>query len=166
MIQWYAVHTRPKAEDKARLNLENQGFEVYLPKFLKRRRHARRTDWVAAPLFPRYLFVGMDIARARWRAINSTFGVIHLVGDGARPLAVPGPVVAEIRAREDDGGLIRFDARPFRKGDRVRILDGAFADLEGLFDGADEKNRIFVLLSLLGRQVRVKLGEDMVGHPA
>lgn len=167
MIQWYAVHTQSRAEGKARLNLENQGFAVYLPEFLKKRRHGRRTDWVRMPLFPRYLFVGMDVARARWRSINSTFGVISLVGDGIRPLAVPDAVIDSIRTREDDSGLVRFDAGPrFRKGDKVRIVEGAFADHEGLFDGSDDKHRVMVLLSLLGREVRVRLADDSLCQPA
>ena len=37
---------------------------TYLPRYLKRRRHARRVDIVAAPLFPRYLFVAIDMTDA------------------------------------------------------------------------------------------------------
>ena len=50
---WYVVHTHPRAEAKALLNLDRQGFSCYLPRYLKRRRHARRLDTVAA-VFPRY----------------------------------------------------------------------------------------------------------------
>ena len=59
---WYVVHTHPRAEAKALLNLDRQGFSCYLPRYLKRRRHARRLETVAAPLFPRYLFVALDLA--------------------------------------------------------------------------------------------------------
>jgi len=37
---WYAVQTQPNAEMKAVAHLARQDFEVYLPRFLKRRRHA------------------------------------------------------------------------------------------------------------------------------
>ena len=58
---WYVVHTHPRGESLAFVNLQRQGLEAFLPQYLKRRRHARRTQWVPAPLFPRYLFVKMDI---------------------------------------------------------------------------------------------------------
>lgn len=161
MIRWYAVHTQPQAEGRARLNLERQDFRVYMPEFLKRRRHARRSEWVRAPLFPRYLFVAMDVGKARWRAINSTFGVSHLVSRGSEPLAVPEDIIQAIRNREGEDGLIAMNEIPvpFKKGDPVRITEGAFKDLVGLFDGIDEKHRIFVLLDLLGRPVKLRLTE-------
>ena len=62
-MAWYAVHTHAGAETKAVWHLENQGFSVYLPRYLRRRRHARKVDWVPTPLFPRYLFVFMDVAK-------------------------------------------------------------------------------------------------------
>ena len=55
--QWYVAQTQANAENKAVAHLARQGFATYLPRYLKRRSHARRVDVVAAPLFPRYLFV-------------------------------------------------------------------------------------------------------------
>ena len=63
MTAWFAVYSRARAEATAQEHLRRQGYEVYLPRHLKRRRHARRTDFVLAPLFPRYLFVAFDRSR-------------------------------------------------------------------------------------------------------
>src|ERR1700736_4723640 len=104
--RWYVVHTQPKHEARADLNLRRQGFATYLPRYLRKRRHARRNEIVAAPLFPRYLFVAVDLARDRWRVIQSTFGVSHLVVVGGAPLPVPDRVVNAIRAREDRDGYV------------------------------------------------------------
>ena len=79
---WFVVQTQVNAEAKAARNLLQQGFEIYLPRYLKRRSHARKVDKVAAPLFPRYLFVQVDMATQRWRSIQSTFGVASLVFNG------------------------------------------------------------------------------------
>ena len=59
--RWFVAHTHPHAEAKATSHLNRQGFEIYFPRYLKRRRHARRIETVAAPLFPRYLFVAVDL---------------------------------------------------------------------------------------------------------
>jgi transcription antitermination factor NusG len=61
--RWYVVQTQAGAEHKAVMHLARQGFKTYLPRYLKRRRHARRIDVVAVPLFPRYLFVEIDFER-------------------------------------------------------------------------------------------------------
>ena len=67
--RWYVAQTQPNAENKALAHLARQGFVTYLPRFLKRRRHARRIDVVAAPLFPRYLFIAIDMSMQRWRSV-------------------------------------------------------------------------------------------------
>jgi transcriptional antiterminator RfaH len=161
--RWFVAHTQPHAEAKATWHLNRQGFEVYLPRYLKRRRHARRTETVASPLFPRYVFVAIDMSVQRWRSIYSTVGVTRLVCNGDDPTAVPDGIVETLKSREDASGFIKLDYRPsFRAGDKIRVLDGAFASCLGLFDGMAERERIAILLDLLGRKVRVVLDGDLV----
>ena len=163
MESWYVVHTHPRGEPLAIINLNNQGLETYLPRQLKRRRHARRTEWVPAPLFPGYLFVRFDLDRTRWRAIHSTFGVRYLVCNGELPAPVPHGIVEDIRSCEDDDGVVIVSKQaPFDKGERVQIMTGALRDQVGLFDCATDDERIFILLDLLGRQVRVRVPLETV----
>jgi transcriptional antiterminator RfaH len=160
---WFVVQTQVNSEAKAARNLLRQGFDVYLPRYLKRRSHARKIEKVAAPLFPRYLFVRVDIATQRWRSIQSTFGVSHLVLNGSSPATVEQKVLGSLKAREDDSGFVKLDTRPsFSLGAKVRVLAGAFADNLGLFDGLADRERIAILLDLLGRKVRVSIEADMV----
>jgi transcriptional antiterminator RfaH len=160
---WYVVQTQINAEAKAARNLLRQGFEIYLPRYLKRRSHARKIEKVPSPLFPRYMFVQIDMATQRWRSIQSTFGVSHLVLQGTDPARVPPEVVSELKAREDDSGCVRLDHRPkFALGAKVRVLAGVFAENLGLFDGLADRDRVAILLDLLGRKVRVKLEADLV----
>jgi transcriptional antiterminator RfaH len=161
--RWYAVHTQAHAERRAIEHLSRQGFRTYLPRYLRRRRHARRVETVAAPLFPRYLFVTVDLATQRWRSIQSTVGVSRLVCNGDDPSPVPDSVVTALRAREDDRGFIQFDERRrFAQGDRIQVLDGAFCDCFGLFERMTDDERVAVLLDLLGRKVRVVMDFDCV----
>ena len=155
-MNWYAVYSQPQAEFKAAFHLENQGFEVYLPRILKKRRHARRIDWVSSPLFPRYLFAGLDADHKGWRPIQSTVGVSHLVCFGDQPMSVPMKIIESLVALEDEKGLINFNAsRELKRGDRIEILDGAFSELKGLFEGLDDHGRVTLLLDLMGRQTKV-----------
>ena len=154
--RWYVVHTQPNGEGRADLNLRRQGFATYLPRYARRRRHARRQEVVQRPLFPRYLFVALDLARDRWRAIHSTFGVDRLVLAGEEPLAVPQGVVDEIRAREGNDGLVALGLPAgVGPGSPVRLVDGIFADAKGIVERIADDRRVAILLELLGREVRV-----------
>jgi transcriptional antiterminator RfaH len=160
---WYVVQTQINAEAKAARNLLRQGFEIYLPRYLKRRSHARKIEKVAAPLFPRYMFVSIDIATQRWRSVQSTFGVSHLVLNGSDPAPVAGTIIDQLKAREDANGFVKLDQRAkFAIGEKVRVLAGVFAENFGLFDGMADRDRVAILLDLLGRKVRVSIEADMV----
>ena len=153
---WLVAHTHVHSEDKAAFNLKRQGFDTYLPRYAKRRKHARKIEVVRVPLFPRYIFVSLGSAAGRWRSIRSTFGVSRLVTFGEAPALLADHVVESMRSCEVEG----FIARPhpsFSTGDRVRIRDGAFADCMGLVQGMRDEDRVFILLDLLGQQVRVVL---------
>ena len=146
------------------LHLNRQGFDTYLPRYLKRRRHARRVETVAASLFPRYLFVAVDVTAQRWRSIFSTVGVSRLVCNGeTSDTGRRTDIIDALKAREDDGGFIQLDQRPqFRPGDKIRVLDGAFADCLGLYEGMKDSDRVAILLDLLGRKVRVTVDAESV----
>jgi len=161
--RWYVVQTQVNAEAKAVANLERQGFSAYFPRYLKRRSHARKVETVPRALFPRYVFVSIDVASQRWRAIQSTLGVSHLVCVGDRPAAVETGVIDALKAREDRAGFITLARRPaFSPGDKVRIIEGAFVDSLALVEDVSDHHRVAVLLNLLGRKVRVLVGADLI----
>ena len=65
--RWFAVQCLFHREGAAQRHLENQGFRVFLPRFRKTRRHARKFETIYAPFFSGYLFIELDLARARWQ---------------------------------------------------------------------------------------------------
>jgi transcriptional antiterminator RfaH len=145
--RWYVVQTHVNAETKAAANLDRQGFAVYLPR----------------ALFPRYLFVAIDLATQRWRAIQSTLGVSHLVCCSDQPASVEAGVISALKARECEGGFIKLGRRSaFSPGDKVRIVEGVFIDNLALVEGVSDHERVAVLLDLLGRKVRVLVGADLI----
>ena len=157
------MHTHPNSGTRVVENLKRQGFDPYMPVFSKHRRHARRTDTVLRPLFPRYLFVSMDVERQRWRAVASTCGASNLICRGNQPVRVDDAVIQALRDQEKDGVIV--PASPLERpslGDKVHILGGAFVDLIGSFQGMRDSDRIIVLLNLLGGDVKVTLPSNLV----
>ena len=160
---WYAVQTQPHAEARASAHLGRQGFGVYLPRYLKRRRHARRVDFVPAPLFPRYLFIAIELGAQRWRSIHSTTGVARLVCNGDRPAPIARSVIEALQQRQDEHGFIQLDVRSrFSPGDKIRVVDGPFSSCLGLYEDMTDTERVTILLDLLGRKVRVLVGLDSI----
>ncbi len=157
--RWFAVHSLPHREAGAQQQLENQGFHTFLPRCLKARRHARKLENVLAPIFPRYLFVVLDLDRDRWRSVNGTFGVARLVMmAGNRPQPVPRGVVEALIAWADGRGVLRFDeAGRLTVGQRVRILAGPFAERIGLLQRLDGNGRVRLLLDIMGGRIGVTL---------
>ncbi|EKE00951.1 MAG: hypothetical protein ACD_21C00250G0024 [uncultured bacterium] len=158
MISWFVAHTQPLKENIAKQHLLEQGFEIYLPQFKKTRRHARKIEEVLAPLFPRYLFVGMDLKTSPWRSVNGTRGVSYLLTNDNHPAVVPNEIIENLKAQENEDGLVPVTSLLlFTKGDKVRILDGAFKDQVAVFETLDNKQRIQLLLNFLGREMKISL---------
>ena len=158
MKRWYVAYTQPAAEHRAAAHLERQGFDAYLPQCRCIRRHARREETVLRPLFPRYVFVALDLDVDRWRSVNGTVGVSRMVCRSERPAALPGGVVEGLRISEIEEGvvplsrLVLFDA-----GAKLRVLDGAFAGHTGVYHSMSEAERVVLLFDLIGREVRVEI---------
>lgn len=159
MSFWAAAQLQPQRDGLALHCLRQAGFETYAPRLREpRTAHGRRV--VRTPLlFPGYLFI---LIKLQWHTARWAPGVTRLVMNGAGPAAVPDGVVAALRARER-GGLIDLP-RPskFRTGDRVRILYGPFAGHVGLYAGMKPRERVEVLLAILGDARRVTLAADAV----
>ena len=154
--RWYVAQTQPHREKLAALHLAAQRFQIFLPEFRKTIRHARQLRAVIAPVFPRYLFVALDLERDRWRSVNGTVGVSALVSARTTPLPVPVGVVEAMMAARDASGAVVLGGE-LQPGQRVKVVAGPFAGGYGVLERLDGKARVRVLLNLLGGQAPVVL---------
>lgn len=159
--RWYVVYTLPRMEATAQAHLERQGFEVFFPRILVTRRHARKIESVRALLFPRYGFVRLDLERNRWRSVNGTIGVAGFVMSGERPQPVPPGIVETILASTDAQGLASF-AGGLKPGDQVRLVAGPFSGELGVLARLDDKGRVELLISCMNGMVRLKVCRELL----
>ncbi len=158
-IKWYVVYTQPAREFLAERHLVDQGYTVYMPRFLKICRHARKVEEKLVPLFPRYLFINMDLLTVPWHSVNGTRGVSHLLVSGeGMPCSMPDSIVENLKTQESQKGDVPLSSlAPFVKDQKIRITEGTFKDQEGIFDCMDDKSRARIFLDFMGRTMNVSL---------
>ena len=144
---WYAVHSRPKQEIRAFENLQNQGFEAWLPLITVEKLRRGRLAEVTEPMFSRYLFIRLDTEHTNWAPIRSTLGVSRLVSFGNRPAPIADNLIQALRQMPD-----RAPERLLQAGQAVRMIDGPLKGLEAVYQQADGELRAMVLVDLMSKQ--------------
>jgi transcriptional antiterminator RfaH len=156
---WACARLQPRREQLALHCLALAGYTTYFPQLREHRVSRGHKIEVRPALFPGYCFVAIEL---QWHTARWAPGVVALIMNGSAPACVPDHVIAEIRGRERNG-LIELPKPPgLRAGDRVRITQGPFTAHLGLFKGMKPRERVEVLLTLLGSQQRVLLPRGAV----
>ena len=152
---WYVVHTKPRQEVRALENLENQGLECFLPTLTVDRLRDGVRITATEPLFPRYLFVRLEVGTSNWAAIRSTRGVARLVEFGGVSARVPESLIFGLKNGAPEHKAL------FTKGDQVRVVEGPFVGLQAelirLYETEEGELRAMMLLDLLSRPQRISL---------
>jgi len=161
--RWFVVHTKPRQEEIAEENLVRQGFDIYCPRIqLERRRRGKRIKVIEA-MFPRYLFIRFTPGQDDITSVRSTKGVTQLLRFGGELARVPDSVIQSIKSFAADPSGIYIELLPEPKpGDPVRIIEGSFAGLTGVFYKRNSEERVIILLSILGEQNRVMLNKAQI----
>ena len=155
-IPWYVVYTKPQKELQVASLLEDrQKLTVYLPEVYQ----TYRGQVQLRPLFPRYLFVQMDLAEKESSVVNHTPGVVRMVSLEDKPLPLNDSVIQAIREEVDrlneSGGL---PTEHFSEGETVRLRSGPLAGMEAVFiEHLRPHDRVVVLLRFLGQENRVEI---------
>jgi transcriptional antiterminator RfaH len=150
--RWFLVYTRPALESVTLQNLQQQGFDAYLP--LYKRLKKTDTGMVAAfdPMFPRYVFFRPSHAAQSIAPARSTRGVARLVSFGSEPATLSPDVLHAIQQIEHARNTAdAAELSSLRPGHVVRFCHPAFHSLQGLVKAVSSR-RVEVLLELMGRQ--------------
>ncbi len=150
---WYVVHSKAFHEKRVTFHLHQRmaSLEVFVPLIEVTRRRRNRKWSVLQPVFPGYLFAAFPLEPSTWGVVRWTPGVKRILGCGDVPVPVPNEFIDELKARVAEFGFIR-PGIPFSAGDRVRLREGPFAGLEGIFERQlSPAGRVRVLLELLSR---------------
>lgn len=167
--EWYVVNTYAGHENKVKENLERRvetmGLQDYLFRIIVAEeseieyKNGKKTEKVKN-LFPGYLFVEMIMTDEAWYIVRNTPGVTGFIGSsggGAKPFPVAEEEIDSILRRLGmSEKQVQID---FAVGDRVKILAGPFANVEGTVETLDDASQTATVLTILfGRETPTEIG--------
>ena len=151
--RWYVIHTRSRHEKRVSEQLQFKQVENFLPVYRSKRNWNGRNAVVDLPLFPGYVFVRIPLAERL--SVLTLGGVAGLVSFQGAPVPLPDLELERMR-----GCLALKSAEPvpyFQAGNRVRILTGALAGLEGVILRQNGHARFVLSIDLILRSVAVNV---------
>ncbi|WP_114966654.1 transcription termination/antitermination protein NusG [Alkalilacustris brevis] len=158
---WFLAQFKPNSHNIAERNLARQGLRTFLPRQEETRRARGKFFTQLRPLFPGYIFVALDMLRGGWRVVNSTYGITRLVSLGKEPTPVPLDLISQLMLRCDRDGML-MPPKLLNPGEQVTLTKGPFADFVATIECIAPDRRVWVLLELMGAQIRVAVSSEQV----
>ena len=158
---WFLVQFKHKCHFIAERNLKAQGYYTFLPMEENIVYRYGKNIATKTPLFPGYFFVEFSLTLDNWSGIRSTFGVSRLISQNDKPQIIPQSIMHELINRCDENGML-FPPKDIKKGDKIMVRNSAFSKFISTIDQIDSKNRIWVLMNILGRQSRVQVKSEQI----
>jgi transcriptional antiterminator NusG len=170
--KWYVLHTYSGYERKVKELLEERikaykmdDFfgEVLIPteeveEIMRGTKGEKKTKKTTRNFFPGYLLVQMEMENDAWHLVRNTPRVTGFIGGKTKPIPVPDDAIDELIAKIKEGKLRPKMQMNFEKGDHVVIVDGPFANFNGVVEEVkSEKARLKVLVSIFGRQTPIEI---------
>lgn len=164
---WYVIHTYSGFESKAKQALEERikalGKEDLFEQILvpqeqvvELRNGKKRTT--TRKYFPGYMLVKMELNNETWHIVKNTPKVTGFVGGTESPAMVPEEEVLRITNQMVEGAVAPKPKLTFDKGESVRVVDGPFANFNGVVDEVKpDKGKLRVMVSIFGRSTPVEL---------
>lgn len=166
--KWYVVQAYSGYEKRvmnslkeriALQNMESQFGEILVPteevvemKEGKKRKSERK-------FYPGYVLVQMDMSDETWHLVKSTSRVLGFIGGTPdKPAPISDREAEAILRRVESGADKPKPKTLFEAGEVVRVIDGPFADFNGVVEEVDyEKSRVKVAVLIFGRSTPVDL---------
>jgi transcription antitermination factor NusG len=156
--RWFAMWTQSHCEQLVHDQLAAKGYEVFLPTIREWSRRAGVRRLIPVPMFSGYLFLHHEIDKRSYVDVMGVRGVVRILGERWDRLAPVDDAEIEAiqRLQRSDVALMPY---PYlRDGQRVRIVEGSLAGVEGILVRRKANHDLLVLsINLLNRSVAVEV---------
>lgn len=166
--RWYVVHVYSGFENQVKRSMEERirhaGMEERFGEILvpteevieMRAGQKRKSD---RKFFPGYVLVQMELDDETWHLVKDVPKVMGFVGGTSdRPAPITEKEAMRILDRVKEGVEKPKPKVLFEPGEVVRVVDGPFADFNGVVEEVNyEKSRLRVAVLIFGRSTPVEL---------
>ncbi len=166
--RWYVIHAysgyekqvmRSLQERIALAGMEDQFGDILVPteEVVEMRGGQKRKS--ERKFFPGYVLVQMEMNEGTWHLVKATPRVLGFIGGTAdKPAPITDREAETILRRVADGSDQPKPKTLFEPGEVVRVVDGPFADFNGVVEEVNyEKSRVQVAVLIFGRPTPVEL---------
>jgi transcriptional antiterminator NusG len=166
-MQWYVLRVQSNKEvhvkDALAQKVEREGLgdiigRIEVPVEQVKRIRGNKQTVHTRKLYPGYVFMEMEasedgrVPEKAWFMIKETSGVGDFIGTEGMPTAMRDTDVAKMlleAEKPDEAPSIKVE---FKKGDQIKIREGAFENFEGVVESIDEERGIVkVIVTIFGR---------------
>jgi transcription termination/antitermination protein NusG len=155
---WFAVSTRSRQEKIAASMLGYIAITNFLPLLNQERQWSDRKQMISMPLFPGYVFVHIPRSNEFQLRVLKVPGVADFVRNRTGPLPIPDQEIEAVRAVLACG--VGCSPYPFLKaGDRVRVVRGALAGIEGKLIRSGSQSKLVISIEMIQRSIAASVME-------
>ena len=166
-LDWYIIHTYSGFENKVRESLRTRcdafGYgerigEILIPTEDVVEMRAGKKVTTKRLLYPGYVLVQLDLDDELWHVVKNTPRVTGFVGGGLKPNPLTADEVNQILYRQTASAERPRPKMHFERNDRVKIIDGPFANFSGTVEEVNEdRSTLKVMVTIFGRGTPVEL---------
>lgn len=161
--RWFALWTQSHCEQLVYDQLVAKQYEAFLPTIREWSRRAGVRHLISVPMFSGYLFLHHGIDKRSYLDIIGVRGVVRILGERWDRLAPVGDAEIEAIQRLQHSELSLMPYPYLRDGQRVRIVQGALAGVEGiLVRRKANRDLLVVSINLLNRSIAVEVESGAV----
>ncbi len=154
---WYALYTKPRSEFKAAEQLEINNINYYLPTVTTQKQWSDRKKKITEPIIRGYIFIKAD-EKERLLSLE-LYSIVRCVTERGRPAVIPEWQIKNLmKMLEYDGDF--YVLNKLVPGQRVKIKDGPFMGVEGIYHESENDKMIAVSIELLNRSVIAHLPKE------
>lgn len=156
---WYALYTKPRSEFRAAEQLDVTKIIYYLPTVTSIKQWSDRKKKITEPIIRGYIFINAD-EKERLLALEQ-YSIVRCVTERGKPAVIPEwQIMNLMKMLEYEGDF--FVMNKLIPGQRIKIKDGPFMGVEGVYTESENDKMIAVSIELLNRSVIAHLPKESI----
>jgi len=153
-MNWYALYTKPRNEQKVAQKLQALGIIAYCPLVLSIKQWSDRKKKVLVPLLPSYVFVQMEDHNRK--DVFQVGGVVQYVFWLGKPAVIKPNEIEALKQQFDSSvPIVNLEISTWRSNETIQISDGPFKGQEAIVDQLSS-NKVRLLLKSLNIYITIE----------